>query len=436
MCAQSIVVVGAGIAGLTAAYRLQQAGHEVHVLEAAPRVGGRVLTIHWHNFSIDPGAEFVTGADRYVMALVHSLGLENAVIDYSKEQTGFEVGVMREGRVHPVNFMSVLSYLRWTGVSLRGRLSMARLLPHLARYLRADVFRPDLAPGADDVGMEAFFYRHVGGEMFEFWVEPTMDVFCSYKPDDLSAKMLLLLFSSYLGQKLHTFRGGIGTFPQALADRLDVQLNARVERIELKENSATVHYRQGNETHTAEAERIVVAVPGDQVLALFDAPRPAWREFFPHVRYSHTATVYHLVEGDPPREWGSGIMFPRASGWKIASLGWPRWRKGRTILMTSLKALHYDPTLSDETLLRLTTEELLRVLPHLKGRILDQKLIRWERKVPTFPPGYLSALRRFRADPQENPVYFCGDYQIGPSAGSALASAWQCVERLLQASKA
>ena len=42
---QRVVVVGAGMAGLVAAYELVRAGHDVEILEAQGRIGGRVLTL-------------------------------------------------------------------------------------------------------------------------------------------------------------------------------------------------------------------------------------------------------------------------------------------------------------------------------------------------------------------------------------------------------
>jgi predicted NAD/FAD-dependent oxidoreductase len=35
-------------------------------------------------------------------------------------------------------------------------------------------------------------------------------------------------------------------------------------------------------------------------------------------------------------------------------------------------------------------------------------------------------------NPQEGPVYFCGDYLIGPNTGGALACGWLCAERVIR----
>ena len=44
--ADDIIVVGAGLAGLTTAYELEQKGHDVTVLEASSRIGGRMYTLY------------------------------------------------------------------------------------------------------------------------------------------------------------------------------------------------------------------------------------------------------------------------------------------------------------------------------------------------------------------------------------------------------
>jgi oxygen-dependent protoporphyrinogen oxidase len=433
MSSKHVVVIGAGIAGLTAAYRLQQAGHSVQVLEVDSKVGGRMITIHWQDLAIDPGAEFVTGADKLLLDLVRQLDIEEKLIHYSEQQTGFNVSVMRGGKVHTVNFMSVLSYLGWTGVSLGARLSMLKLLPYMLKSGRVNVYTPEDGPGDDSITMEKFFYDKINAEMFEYWCQPTMDVFCGYKADDLSARMLLMLFGSYLNQKLYTFQGGIGFFPNTLASKLPVSLNAAARRIDLRPDGsgATVHYAIEGHPQKMDCDAVVLAVPGDDVLKLFENPPASWRAFFPQVRFTRVGIVYHLLEGDEPILDEGGIMFPRKEPWKLSALGWKRRPDGRVLAMSDLKAHLYDPAIRDDELKNVVTEEVLRAVPQFAGRIRDQMVFRWQRKVPAYPPGFLSALKTFKQNSQEGPVYFCGDYLVGPNTGAALASGWFCAEKIL-----
>ncbi len=72
-----VVVIGAGVAGLTAARLLAEAGLRVLILEARDRIGGRVWTGHFPNCEpVELGAEFILGHPRATFDLVRSANLE------------------------------------------------------------------------------------------------------------------------------------------------------------------------------------------------------------------------------------------------------------------------------------------------------------------------------------------------------------------------
>lgn len=71
-----IVVIGAGMAGLSAAHALSAAGQEVTVLEAKSRIGGRVYTKHdVAEHPVEFGAELIHGRGAAIWPLVNELGL-------------------------------------------------------------------------------------------------------------------------------------------------------------------------------------------------------------------------------------------------------------------------------------------------------------------------------------------------------------------------
>jgi oxygen-dependent protoporphyrinogen oxidase len=427
-----ILVVGAGISGLTAAYFLKKAGQDVLVLEAAGHVGGRMFTVDWEGFRVDGGAKFVTTSDRSLLAMIRELGLEDQLV---RSEEGLPITIYRDGRMHSANFLSIPSYFTWSGVSLRARLAMLKLIPHFLRLGRLrSPYHLEQAPGPDDdVTYEEFFKSKIDEEMFEYWAIPMFETMCSYTGEDVSRKAFLALLASYLNADSVTFRDGVGALPEALAGRLPVELGAQVTRIEPQADGSGVKVtsiREGKRrTHTAQA--VIVAVPGNQVLSLFDDPRPAWRAFFPKVRYSMGALHYHVAQTDY-QPTVKGLFIPRSLKLPINSMGFEQFRDGRWLMLSDPSVYLFNMEESDEVLIERAVGVMVMLFPALQGTITGHRIFRWREKVPTFRPGYLQALSDFWAEPQERPAYFCGDYFAGPSTGGALHSGKECAERVLR----
>jgi protoporphyrinogen oxidase len=117
-----VAVVGGGVAGLTAAYRLLQAGHEVAVFEAAPELGGLVRTFDAGGEPLECFYHHLFTTDTKIVELIEELGMGDRLTWRDSK-----VGFYRGGRIW--NFVTPMDLLRFKPLPLldRVRLGLAGL---------------------------------------------------------------------------------------------------------------------------------------------------------------------------------------------------------------------------------------------------------------------------------------------------------------------
>ncbi len=257
----TVAVIGAGLAGLAAAEALARVGHEVVVLEARDRVGGRVFSSRLPNGSVvEHGAEFVLPEDDALRANAARLGLELA-------DRGMFYGD-REPRGVPLS----LERLREAAAIVSAALEA---LPDGGHALDAASFLDalDLTPAARGA------------------IRARAEVSCA-APADRFAAAELAGVAAASRTPCPSVRGGNQQLALRLAERLgaSVRLGTPVESVRWRDGAVRVIFGCGE----VEAHRVVIAVPAAVISTIeFDPPLPApLTAAYAQVEVGHAAKLF------------------------------------------------------------------------------------------------------------------------------------------------
>ncbi|GHC66058.1 NAD(P)/FAD-dependent oxidoreductase [Streptomyces flavofungini] len=431
-----VVIVGAGVAGLSAAHRLTSAGVTTVVLEAAPYVGGRMSTEKVDGFRLDRIGQLLTtsypelrhtpGLDALVLRpfapglLVHSAGRHHRVAEPSAGRSARGAltaaralasapRVPRPPRTGPGSpprppFRTAPRPSRPLSrtAPLGGALDQARLGAALARIaatpVRRLLARPEL-PAAQ--GLSA---RGLPARTIEGFLRPLLSaLLCD--PD-------LTTSSRCADLALHAFARGRLCLPEGGADALPELLTAALP-------PGTV--RTGVRVTSVSANRVTTAEHGELscagVLLATDARAAA--ELLPGLRVPpfHPVTVVHHAAPEPPLAEPALLLDADRRG---------------PVAHTAVVS-HVDPTrapagrtLVSSTVLGTPPDDLDRSVPRHLAELYGTPTDRWEllavhhtrEAVPAMPPPHdLRRPVRLLAG-----LYVCGDHRDTSTVQGALHS--------------
>lgn len=395
------VVIGAGLAGLSVATRLAAAGCDVHVLEGAGHVGGRLTTERIDGFVVDRGFQVLnTGYPRVA-------DLDLAALELGWFLTGARVWV--DGRPHRVldprsKPMSITATAAAPIGTLPEKAALAAFSVR-AGYLPVD----RLLRAPERTAAEALEGAGAGGVVLERFLRPFLAGVLLEDRLDTSSRYLDLLWRSFVRGRIGLPARGMQSIGQQLADRLPpgtVHLDCRVDAI------------AGGAVRTASgsiaADVVVVATDPDTAAGLLpsvtaSAPR-------------QVTTHLHVLPSSP---WDEPLLV----------LGRPGGQLVNTAVLTDAQP-RYGPDgralVASSTLAPTREENIREEVARAHGVATADLAHLTSITVPAAQPAALAPLELRRPVDLGDGVFVCGDHRDTPSIQGAMASGARTARAVLR----
>ncbi|MCC7441514.1 MAG: FAD-dependent oxidoreductase [Bdellovibrionales bacterium] len=422
-----ILVLGGGIAGCTAAWKLHREGVPVLLIEASGRFGGRIQSEQQLGATFESGMQFYYTAYTQTRRLLRATGLE------SKLRPAAVQGWMTwKGR--KTQFSKTKPWLGIVGVLGNLKLWMAMARQALS-LLFVDIFRSSASDANDGISVGEAFQKRVPHAVYELAVRPMVTSYSFNESEQHSLAMMLRILKLGIVAKPQALICGNDALPRALAGEVPT-LRGQVRSIEMGEEGGVraVIVETAEGIRRLEADQVICALPPPSAAAVFSSI-PRLRELFEAIPYTATIMVnLKLDRALDPVNWVYALS--REDGHQAAFAIDCRARcpeafpDGKSVLQVSfinpLAARFLDKP--DDELKRIAIEDMKIYLPQLGEWVTDTTVIRRPLAVPAFAAGTFKTVHELknRAAGIQG-LYLVGDYLRVPFVEGAVRSALDVV---------
>ncbi|MCF8316918.1 MAG: FAD-dependent oxidoreductase [Ignavibacteriales bacterium] len=428
-----VVIIGAGIAGLTAAYCLKQKGISAIIIEAADRVGGRMTSDTIGGHVVDRGAQFLSTEYRIIIDMLRDLGLSQQLCETSQCSAIVRVGQPRRLRAsRPLDALNLFGFypmlkLAWNTLLL-SRKQKDLSLSDYSQWMEFDT-----------ESTSTWSNREIDPPITEYLFEPMLQGFYFQTPEETSKAMAVALSAFGIRRaKTLSLRYGLGNLPETLAQGMNLKLDTPVHAIECLDGKVLVH----TASETLTAHHVIVAVPApvakNLIVQRLEKRMDEEMQALLATPYSASINIACVTDKDfaLPSNLKNiyGLLIPRKDRTAVSAVGIENNKNrgddaaGHLFnIMLSHRAALEQMQAADNAIVAFAAQSVSDYFPTLPTRIKQSRVYRWPAAEPLSPVGRAATLRSYRqrSTQQVPSVLLAGDYMSMPfTEGAAESGYW------------
>ena len=441
---KKVVVVGAGITGLTVAYRLlkSEGNFEIVVLEGEKQTGGKLITSRFAGLLLDEGADAFLARAPWAKDLFDEIGISKEFVSPSSRSAS----IWANGSLEPLPSPNVL------GIPLDHDSLPSKLLNSGDALKIKQGGKPSEAvPEGTDVSIGSLVRDCVGDSVFELFVDPLLGGINAGVVDDMSCETMApqLLEAARHEEGLiaalretqqnsdsdspvfYTHPNGMGHIVEKLTEQVSesIRKDSNVISINRTNQQWVLETNAGSEI----ADAVVLATSAQNAAKLLTSVSPTTSSRLSDIEHASVSLVSFAFKNSDiniPKDQ-SGFLVPRSTGMLMTACSfsgnkWAHLNDGsQTLIRVSSGRIddQRHDTLSDEELVKHLIDDLAVTLG-LDSQPLEFRVTRWPKALAQFKIGHLQRMEvtiDLLADEAPG-VFISGSYHFGVGIPASVRS--------------
>ena len=440
---KKIVVLGAGISGLTTAYLLNKEGYDITVLEKKDEVGGSMESVFENGYMFDRGPNSGLDTTPLIGQLVEELGLQNEIVYANK--IGNKRYILRNNQLHPLP-MSPPAFIKTKLFSGSAKLRLFAE-PFIGRS--EDGYYQSIAD---------FVKRRLGREFLDYAINPFVAGVYAGNPEELSVKSafpkLYALEEKYGGliigtiksikerkkraekskqsARMFSFVNGMQVLPKAIAASLGEKVikSAEVKSVVKETSGYKISYSSNGTAKEIECDILLSAIPAYSATDLFRPMDENLAKHFEQIYYPPVLVLllsYNKAVIKQPLD-GFGFLIPAKEKKSFLGAIWSsvlfpnRSEEGRAAFTIFVGGAR-NPEIGNidkEILFKKVRNEFEEIMG-ISAEPVFTSYRYWSKSIPQYNIGYIEHERYFDEFEKRNPgIILGGNYRGGISVGDCI----------------